>query len=228
MAKRRERKYRPSLDLETDVRKRADDPGLPVVGVDEVGVGCLAGPVMAAAVALRGDEPWLDSLDDSKRLSGVKREDVYGFIIDSALAFGVGYASHEEVDEVGIASARRRAVVMAFRNCKERLGRDAAAVVDDRRLAWVRSDLGGGASIFADKADQRSYSVAAASIVAKVLRDRHMRKMAHMWLGYEFEKNVGYGTPRHIEALTKLGPCPIHRRSFEPLRGMLAAQATQV
>ncbi|KKL24766.1 hypothetical protein LCGC14_2412050 [marine sediment metagenome] len=183
---------------------------------------------MAAAVALSGDEPWLDGLDDSKRLSGVRREDMHGLIVDSALAFGVGYASHEEVDEVGIASARRRAVVAAFRNCKEKLGRDAAAVVDDRRLAWARSDLGGGASIFADKADQRSYSVAAASIVAKTLRDRHMRKMARMFTGYGFETNVGYGTPRHLEALRRLGPCPVHRRSFEPLRGMLAAQSARV
>ena len=221
MAKgRRQKKYRPSWDLERDVRKRARDPGLLVVGVDEVGVGALAGPVMAAAVALSGGEPWLDGLDDSKRLTSKRREEMHAMIVGTALAFGVGYATHEEVDDVGIASARRLAVVRAFRDCKEALGCYAAAVVDDRRLAWIRSDLGGRASIFADKADQRSYSVAAASIVAKVVRDRHMRKMALMWPLYDFGRNVGYGTPRHLAALREHGPCPLHRRSFGPLKSM--------
>ncbi len=213
--------YRPSFDLEKDVRKRAGDSKLLVCGIDEVGVGALAGPVMAAAVVLSGPEPWRSGLDDSKRLTHKKREYLHDLIVEQARAFGLGYASQKEIDDVGIASARRRAIVRAYDGCKDALGGvDLAAVVDDRRLAWLRSDLGGRASIFADKADQRSYSVAAASIVAKVIRDRYMQKMGAMYEAYDFGNNMGYGTPRHLAAIKKHGPCPLHRRSFEPLKSL--------
>ena len=216
---KKQKKYRPSFDLENDARKRAGNKHVVVCGLDEVGVGAISGPVMAAAVVLNGDESWLGEIDDSKRLTHKKRQVLHDLIVDEAPAFGIGYATHEEIDEVGIASARRRAIIRAFKDCKEKLGRDdLIAVVDDRRLAWIRSDLGGKASIFADQADQRSYSVAAASIVAKTVRDRYMKRMAGMWKKYEFAKNVGYGTPNHLKALEEYGPCPLHRRSFAPLR----------
>lgn len=218
--------YRPSFDLELDVRRRADNPDLCVAGVDEVGVGALAGPVMAAAVVLRGAELWIPELDDSKRLTYKKRDRLHALIVDEALAFGIGYASQKEIDDVGIATARRRAIVRAFEECRIALGpggHDLAAVVDDRRLAWLRADLGGKASIFADKADQRSYSVAAASIVAKVTRDNYMQKMVGMYPNYEmWYNNKGYGTPEHLEALKKYGPTPIHRKSFKPIADAIA------
>ena len=213
--------YRPSFDLEKDVRKRAGDSELLVCGIDEVGVGALAGPVMAAAVVLNGDEPWLGELDDSKRLTHKKRNYLHDLIMEQARAFGLGYASQKEIDDVGIASARRRAIVRAYDECKDALGEeDLAAVVDDRRLAWLRSDLGGRPSIFADHADQRSYSVAAASIVAKVVRDRYMQKMDAMYDAYGFSTNVGYGTPKHLAAIKERGPCPLHRQSFEPMKSL--------
>ena len=219
---KKQKKYRPSFDLENDARKRAGNKHVVVCGLDEVGVGAISGPVLAAAVVLNGDESWLGELDDSKRLTHKKRQVLYNLIIDEAPAFGIGCATHEEIDNVGIASARRRAIIRAFKDCKEKLGGDdLIAVVDDRRLAWIRSDLGGRASIFADKADQRSYSVAAASIVAKTVRDRYMKRMAGMWKKYEFDKNVGYGTPNHLKALEEYGPCPLHRRSFAPLRNRI-------
>lgn len=215
--------YRPSFDLEKDVRKRAGDPELLVAGIDEVGVGALAGPVMAAAVVLSGTEPWGSGLDDSKRLTHKKRDYLHDLIVEQAQAWGLGYASQKEIDNVGIASARRRAIVRAFEECRVSLGpggHDLAAVVDDRRLAWLRADLGGKASIFVDHADQRSYSVAAASIVAKVIRDRYMQKMAGMYPAYDFGSHVGYGTPKHMAAIKEHGPCPLHRRSFEPMKSM--------
>ncbi|KKN06409.1 hypothetical protein LCGC14_1077700 [marine sediment metagenome] len=216
--------YRPSFGLEQDVRKRAGNSELIVCGLDEVGVGSLAGPVMAAAVVLNGDEPWLGELDDSKRLTHKKRNYLHDLIMEQARAFGLGYASQKEIDDVGIASARRRAIVRAYDACKDTLGGvDLATVVDDRRLAWLRSDLGGRASIFADHADQRSYSVAAASIVAKVIRDRYMQKMSAMYDNYDFSGNKGYGTPKHLAAIEEHGPCPLHRQSFEPLRSMSKA-----
>jgi ribonuclease HII len=213
--------YRPSFDLEQDVRKRAGDSELLVCGIDEVGVGALAGPVMAAAVVLSGTEPWGSGLDDSKRLTHKKRNYLHDLIVEQARAFGLGYASQKEIDDVGIASARRRAIVRAYDACKDALGgEDLASVVDDRRLAWLRSDLGGRPSIFADKADQRSYSVAAASIVAKVIRDRYMQKMGAMYDCYDFANNMGYGTPKHLAAIKKHGPCPLHRWSFEPIKSL--------
>ena len=215
------KKLRPSFDLEQDVRKRADNPNLYVAGVDEVGVGALAGPVMAAAVVLYGTESWVSQLDDSKRLTHKKRDYLHDLIIEEARAFGLGYATREEIDDVGIASARRRAIVRAFNECKDSLGvADLAAVVDDRRLARLRPDLGGSPSIFADKADQRSYNVAAASIVAKVIRDRYMQKMSGMYENYDFGNNKGYGTPKHLAAIKERGPCPIHRQSFEPMKSL--------
>ena len=192
-----------------------------MAGVDEVGVGALAGPVVAAAVVLGGGEPWLVMLDDSKRLSRAVREEVRDLIVAEAPVFGVGFADSELVDEVGIAAARRRAVVAAFAECRRAVaaGFALAAVVDDRRLAYCRKELGGAASIFADHADQRSLSVAAASIVAKTWRDAYMRLAADKWPVYDFENNVGYGTPRHLAALAEHGPCELHRRSFRPLSG---------
>ncbi|KKL84225.1 hypothetical protein LCGC14_1966860 [marine sediment metagenome] len=220
-ALRRPKKFYPSFELEQDVRKRAGNFELLVCGVDEVGVGSLAGPVMAAAVVLSGTEPWVSGLDDSKRLTPKKRDRLHALIVEQAQAFGLGYANQEEIDDVGIASARRRAIVRAYDECRDALGGgELAAVVDDRRLAWLRSDLGGRASIFADKADQRSYSVAAASIVAKVIRDRYMQKMGAMYDAYGFDTNVGYGTPKHIAAIKEHGPCPLHRLSFEPMKSM--------
>ena len=213
--------YRPSFDLEKDVRRRANNPELLVAGIDEVGVGALAGPVMAAAVVLNGDEPWLGELDDSKRLTHKKRNYLHDLIMEQARALGLGYASQKEIDDVGIASARRRAVVRAYDACKDIFGDEyLAAVVDDRRLAWLRADLGGRPSIFADHADQRSYSVAAASIVAKVVRDRYMQKMDAMYDAYGFSTNVGYGTPKHLAAIKERGPCPLHRQSFEPMKSL--------
>ncbi len=213
--------YRPSFDLEQDVRKRAGNFELLVCGLDEVGVGALAGPVMAAAVVLNGDESWVGELDDSKRLTHKKRNYFHDLIVEEARAFGLGYASQKEIDDVGIASARRRAIVRAYDECRDALGgAELAAVVDDRRLAWLRSDLGGRASIFADKADQRSCSVAAASIVAKVIRDRYMQKMGAMYESYDFSNNMGYGTPKHLAAIKEYGPCPLHRRSFEPTKSL--------
>ncbi len=184
-------------------------------------MGALAGPVMAAAVVLYGTEPWRWDLDDSKRLTHKKRDYLHSRIVEEARAFGLGYANQKEVDDVGIASARRRAIIRAYDACKDSLGvQDLAAVVDDRRLAWIRADLGGRPSIFADKADQRSYSVAAASIVAKVIRDRYMQKMAGMYPDYDFGSNVGYGTPKHLAAIKEHGPCKIHRLSFEPMKSL--------
>lgn len=211
----------PTRELEDEVRKRAGDGALYIAGVDEVGVGCLAGPVIAAAVVLPDDFGSLPG--DSKQLTGARREELFWVIRARAIAIGIGHSSPLQVDTLGIARAKERAIVKSFTACRLKLSAGIkiarlAAVVDDRRLGRLRSQLGGACSVFADKADERSVSVAAASIVAKVLRDRYMTRVGLFYQAYEFGNNKGYGTPKHLAALRELGPCPIHRRSFSPVK----------
>lgn len=210
----------PNFELEEEVRRRAENPDLVVVGIDEVGVGCLAGPVVAAAVVLAPNSPWLNELDDSKKLSQKKRQRLHEIIMAEAIAVGVGWATNKEVDDVGISSARRRAVLKAFRECCSILGESiaVAAVVDDRRLGWLRADLGGRPSIFSDKADTKSYSVAAASIVAKVIRDTYMIIQASKFPRYGWINNKGYGAPEHLKAIEQYGPCQLHRKTFNKVK----------
>lgn len=210
----------PDFELEEAVRERANNSDLIICGIDEVGVGCLAGPVVAAAVVLDPKRSWVSELDDSKRLTWRKRQQLHERIMAESVAIGVGYATNEEIDDVGISSARRRAVLKAFQKCKETLGYDIelASVVDDRRLGWLRADLGGKPSIFSDRADSKSYSVAAASIVAKVIRDNYMTIQGNRYAIYNWAKNKGYGSPEHLRALETHGPCKLHRKTFKRVK----------
>ena len=218
---------RPNYELEEAVTKRCwDDMGrevvVPVVcGVDEVGVGALAGPVMAAAVVLNREMDWT-GLDDSKRLKPGLRVRFHDRILESCIV-GLGYSTPKEIDEIGISSARRRCFVDAFQEVEHQLEKGARllSVVDGRSLAWMRADLGGKASIFTDRADSKSLSVAAASVVAKVIRDHYMRGMNVHHPAYNFHNNKGYGTEHHIKVLHEQGGSPIHRKTFQPLKGML-------
>jgi len=216
----------PDFSLEIHVA----DPGLRfcpyVAGVDEVGMGPLAGPIVAAAVVLGdlrsiklSDTPWILDLDDSKKLSPRKRERLYSLIVAEATVVGVGWATNFEVDDVGIVNAHGRALTRAFTECRRALGNDdLAAVVDGEGLDYLRSDLGGYPSVFRDKADSRSYSVAAASIVAKVTRDFYMVAAKNTYPHHGFEQHKGYGTAGHLEALKRWGVTALHRRTFEPIK----------
>ena len=209
----------PSFELEDAVRQRANNNDLFVAGVDEVGIGACAGPIISAAVVLRGYSMWLANVDDSKKLTSKRREEMYDVILENAVAYGIGYETNVSIDEIGIAKARRKAMITAFQKCKEILGTDTlAAVVDGYSLRWMRDDLGGESSLFSNKADSKSYSVAAASILAKVIRDRYMTIMSKNFPQYDWEKNKGYGTPKHLESIKKYGPSPLHRLSFKPFR----------
>jgi ribonuclease HII len=183
-----------------------------VAGVDEVGVGPLAGPVIAAAVVLpqnvreRG-------VDDSKRLTASQREDLAGRIGAVALAVGIGIAEVEEVDRLNVyhaALVAMRRAVESLSLVPERLLVDARTIpgIDMPQTPMVRGD-------------QRSYSIAAASIVAKVRRDSLMRDLDAVYPGYGFGRNMGYGTAEHLAAIERLGPCPVHRRSFSPVRQLV-------
>lgn len=176
-----------------------------ICGIDEVGRGPLAGPVVAGAVILPKDCKIL-YLNDSKQLSGKKREELYDVIMRDAVAVGIGYASHERIDEINILQATYEAMRQAVNNLRIKpdiLLNDAVTIpeVDIRQVPII-------------KGDAKSVSIAAASIVAKVTRDRLMVEYDKTYPEYHFAENKGYGAAAHIEALKKYGPTPIHRKSF--------------
>jgi ribonuclease HII len=186
-----------------------------IAGVDEAGRGCLAGPVVAACVALPPGMR-LAGVRDSKTLSARDRAEAVDRIRAQALASGVGAASVAEVDAFNI----RMATLLAMRRAVEALGITPQGFLVDGRDA-IHHDVPVQAIV---DGDARSLAVAAASILAKVTRDALMNAEASRFPVYGFEENKGYGTPGHLEALRVHGPCEIHRRSFRPVRALLAVQ----
>ena len=184
-----------------------------IAGIDEVGRGPLAGPVVAAAVVLPRDFD-VPGIDDSKKLTEKKREALFPVIQEKALAWGVGMADHKRIDQINILQATKEAMVQAVEQ--------AALMLKEREDAEVQHLLFDAMTIeriqipqtSVIKGDSKSLSIAAASILAKVTRDRMMVEFAGVYPGYAFEKNKGYGTKAHYEGLRALGTCPIHRLTF--------------
>lgn len=174
-----------------------------VAGMDEVGRGPLAGNVVTACVIMP-ENPLIEWVDDSKKLSESRREKVYDEIMEQALYIGIGRSSPEEIDRINILEATKKAMREA-----------AMSVPADVFLIDAVKELGlKGREEAVIKGDAQSYCIAAASIIAKVTRDREMREMDLLYPEYGFSRNKGYGTAEHINALKKFGPCLIHRRSF--------------
>lgn len=176
-----------------------------VCGIDEAGRGPLAGPVYAAAVWLP-EGLVLDGLNDSKKLSEKKREALFPVILENAVSYGIGFATEQEIDEINILQATFLAMRRAFDAMQQRCD---YALIDGNRMPPLPVP---GETIV--KGDAKSPSVAAASILAKVSRDRVMLEYAKQYPEYQFEKHKGYGTKVHVEALHTYGPSPIHRKTF--------------
>ena len=176
-----------------------------VCGVDEAGRGPLAGPVCAAAVILpRGLE--IEGLDDSKKLSEKKREKLFDDIVNAAVSYGIAFASVEEIEEHNILGA----TFMAMNRAIEQLSpKPELALIDGNRVKGICIE-----SRCVVKGDSKCADIAAASILAKVTRDRYMLEMAEKYPQYRFEQHKGYGTKLHYEMLREYGPSPIHRRDF--------------
>lgn len=184
-----------------------------IAGVDEVGRGPLAGPVVAACVILPEDFDVL-GVDDSKKLSEKKREQLYDAILSEALAYGIGMQDNASIDEINILEATKEAMRCAIIEAEQRLREKTGCGIDHilidaltlREIAIPQTGI--------IKGDSASLSIAAASILAKVTRDRMMVEYDSIYPGYAFAKNKGYGTKAHYEGLQAQGMTPIHRRSF--------------
>jgi ribonuclease HII len=188
-----------------------------VAGVDEAGCGPLAGPVVAAAVAF--PRSWLESglpsqfrgLNDSKQLDEDQREFFFHKITThSEIRFAIASMDVETIDRINIRQAAWRAMSAALDQISPRIEH---VLVDGLRIRWLAY-----AQTPLVEGDARSYSIAAASVLAKVTRDRAMREFDKVFPGYGFAEHKGYSTPRHFQAIAKLGPCAIHRKSFSPMK----------
>ena len=180
-------------------------------GVDEVGRGPLVGPVVTACVIL--PEHFFDErINDSKKLSEKKREELYDVIMNNALSIGIGESSNEVIDEINILEATKRAMKEAINNCSIK---PEHVLIDAVKLDI---DIPSTSII---KGDAKSQSIAAASIIAKVTRDRMMYELDKKHPEYGFSSNKGYGTKKHIEALYKYGVLKEHRKTFEPVSSII-------
>lgn len=210
----------PSFSFESSLWSRGIDL---VAGVDEVGRGPLAGPVAAGAVILparvraSGRFRWLSRVRDSKQLSAEVREDLAHHIWEHAVAAGVGFVGVGPLDRIGIAEASRQAMLAAIGALSDR---PRHLLIDAFRISSCSLPQ---TPII--RGDGLSKSIACASIIAKVARDRFMDQQEIFYPGYAFYSNKGYATREHMDALMRLGPCALHRRSFAPVREMLATAA---
>ena len=187
-----------------------------IAGIDEAGRGPLAGPVVVACVVMPKDS-MIEGVNDSKKVSEKKREKLYEQITEEALGFGVGIISQEEIDRINILNATKEGLTAAIKEMEKDLqekqrGFEKPEIILVDALTKIDTDHIPYKSII--KGDAKSYSIAAASIVAKVTRDRIMRAWDEVYPMYGFEKHKGYGTAAHIAAIKEYGICPLHRRSF--------------
>lgn len=175
-----------------------------IAGIDEVGRGPLAGPVVACSLILRKDV-LIEGVNDSKKVSESKREKLFDIILDNVEAYGIGIVNEKVIDEINILNATKKAMTDAVNKMK----------ITPEHLLIDAEKLNIGIPYTPIiKGDALSISIAAASIIAKVTRDRMMQEYDSIYPGYNFTKNKGYGTKEHIDAILKLGPSPIHRKTF--------------
>ena len=205
----------PNLDEEDKLKSQGYEL---VAGIDEVGRGALAGPVVASAVILPhpANLPWLGLVRDSKELDSKKRESLFPLISKEAVAVGIGIVPSQVIDSINILKATRLAMIQAV----EKLPKQPHFLIIDRvTLSQCPIHQRG-----ITRGDKLCLSIACASIIAKVTRDRMMEKFDQIYPGYGFAQHKGYGTGEHISCLQKLGPSPIHRLYFAPVRNLITNQ----
>ncbi len=186
-----------------------------IAGIDEVGRGSLAGPIVATAVILPGhiDTPWLNQVKDSKQLSPARRESLFHHIHEVAISIGIGVVPHQIIDARGIIKATRLAMKLAIDQLSSP---PEFLLIDYMRLPEVPLPQKG-----ITNGDCLCFSIACASIIAKVSRDHMMREFNGIYPGYGLAQHKGYGTKGHLACLRRLGPSPIHRQSFKPVKDLI-------
>ena len=187
-----------------------------ICGIDEAGRGPLAGPVVVASVIMPKDS-FIEGVNDSKKVSEKKREVIYEKILEESIAYGVGIIDQKEIDNINILNATKKGLTESIKNLEQNL-KDGNRGIDKPEIILVDAltniDTDGISYESIIKRDAKSYSMAAASIIAKVTRDRIMRQWDEIYPEYGFSKHKGYGTAMHISAIKEYGLCPLHRRSF--------------
>lgn len=186
-----------------------------VAGVDEAGRGPLAGPVTAGAVIIHKKDQIVSSVRDSKLMSALQRNHAFDHICQTASAYGIGIATNEEIDTMGIAVAVKLAMIRALEATQQKLGEQISYVIVDGSKTQI---LEGYHTQRILRGGLYHYSIAAGSILAKVTRDRLMDDYTNTYPQYGFSHHKGYGTKDHMNALETYGPCPIHRKSFAPVK----------
>lgn len=204
----------PDIELEKSLWKKGYRY---VVGIDEVGRGPLAGPVCAGAVVIDKSTDISPIIRDSKKMTLKQRELSFDFVLGNSLACGVCMIDSKKIDEFGIQIAVRMAMEGALKEVEKMLGKRADYLIIDGNNV---ESIEGYSLEKINKGDTKQYSISAASVIAKVTRDRYMREISKKYPEYGFEKHVGYGTKQHIEAIRRYGICPIHRRSFSPIKDL--------
>ncbi|MDR3031060.1 MAG: ribonuclease HII [Holosporales bacterium] len=202
----------PSFEIEKQY------PGKVICGIDEVGLGPLAGPiVVCSCVILDYNLPMelLNNIDDSKKLTEKKRETIFEIVTNyKKIKYGIAIIDVEIIDNIGLSNAWKKGVIDSQKDINQ--------IPDVCLIDGIRKvDIENVQVITVVKGDQKSYSIATASIIAKVTRDRLMRKIHLEFPEYGFDKNVGYGTKFHLEALRKFGPCKYHRKSYAPVASII-------
>lgn len=185
-----------------------------IAGIDEAGRGPLAGPVVVAC-AIMPENSMIEGVNDSKKISEKKREKIYEEIINEAISYGVGIINQTEIDEINILQATKKGLTIAIKEAEEKLRQknfEKPEVILVDALTKIDTDGIPYKSII--HGDAISYSIACASIIAKVTRDRIMRQWDKVYPQYGFEAHKGYGTAKHIQAIKEYGPCPLHRKTF--------------
>lgn len=191
-----------------------------VIGVDEAGIGPLAGPVVAAAVLIHSPEQVVEYVKDSKKMTAKNREKAFEEIKSKSSAFGIGLLDVDVIDEVNIHNAVNQCIEIAIEELDKKLdGQIGYIIIDGNKFKTPQPYPAQGIK----KGDLYHYSISAASVLAKVTRDKIMKDYAEQYPEYGFENHMGYATEKHKEALEKYGPCRIHRKSYKPVADLLTS-----
>lgn len=210
--------YIPMKYPDTKLEEKLWQKGLRyVLGVDEAGRGPLAGPVVVGAVLIENPKQVVENVRDSKKMTKKQREQAFVEIQEKSTAFGIGIVDAKEIDRVGIKEAVKEAMILAVSEVEKKIKKKVDYIISDGAVYLLDDHK----MMSISRGDLNHYSIAAASVLAKVTRDMIMEEYSKKYPNYGFERHMGYGTKMHLDAISKHGICDIHRKSYEPIKSSL-------